>query len=217
MRCVFVGAGSLTVATAKLLIERGYQVIIVEVNKERINELSDTLDCSFLQGDGSKPEVLKEIGPEDCDILFSLSNDDQDNLVAALAGRSLGFKRVIPRISDPQFEIICQELKLDDYIVPNRTIACHLADLASGTGVLDLSSSIKGDARLFSWIFDGSKDIDTIEDLKLPQKSKVICIYRDETLQFVDDKTQLKENDEIVVICHYDVLQKLQNTRRKKQ
>ncbi|MEJ2690601.1 MAG: NAD-binding protein, partial [Deltaproteobacteria bacterium] len=45
-----------------------------------------------MQGDGSHPNILREVNPEQTDFLFCLTNNDQDNLIASLGGRSLGFK-----------------------------------------------------------------------------------------------------------------------------
>jgi len=101
MRIAFVGAGELTVRSAELLIKRGHEVIIIENEEEKIDALSEILDCSFLHGDGSKPAILREVGPEQTDVLFCLTNNDQANLISSLVGRSLGFKRVIPSIEDP--------------------------------------------------------------------------------------------------------------------
>ncbi|NIQ95095.1 MAG: TrkA family potassium uptake protein, partial [Desulfuromonadales bacterium] len=79
MRIVFVGAGELTVDTAQLLVERGHEVVIIEKDEERLSELDDQLDCSFLHGDGSKPNILKEVAPEHTHFLFCLSDNDQYN------------------------------------------------------------------------------------------------------------------------------------------
>ncbi len=50
--------------TAEYLIERGNEVVIIERDKKRIDELSEELDCSFLHGDGSKPAILREVNPQ---------------------------------------------------------------------------------------------------------------------------------------------------------
>ena len=57
MRIAFVGAGEVTLRTAELLIARGHQVIIIEKSREKIDEISENFDCSFLNGDGSKPNI----------------------------------------------------------------------------------------------------------------------------------------------------------------
>ena len=128
MRAVFIGAGSLAVVTAKLIRERGEEVVIIEQDKERIDALADELDCGFLHGDGSKPAMLREADPEHTDVLFALTGNDQANILASLVGRSLGFKRVVTKIDDDEFEHICKELGLEDVIVPTRTVGRYLAE-----------------------------------------------------------------------------------------
>ena len=150
MRVVFVGSGPVTMMTAERLIERGHEVIIIESNRDVIDELSDMIDCSFLHGDGSSPEVLREADPEASDILFCLTEHDQTNIIANLVGRSLGFKRVVASISDADFEPVCQELGLQDTIVPARTISRYLVDMLAGVDILELRTAIKDEARLFS-------------------------------------------------------------------
>ena len=132
MRTVFIGAGEISIETAKALVKKGYEVIIIETDKAKIDELSEEMDCSFLQGDGSRPDILREVNPEKTDILFCLTDSDQANVLASLLGRSLGLKRVVTSIRDGQFEGICRELELEDTIIPSRTISRYLQDMVAG-------------------------------------------------------------------------------------
>jgi trk system potassium uptake protein TrkA len=128
MRAVFIGAGALSVAAAKLLRDKGEEVVIIEQDKERIDALTEEIDCGFLHGDGSKPAMLREANPEGTQVLFALTGNDQANILASLVGRSLGFKRVVTKIEDPELEHLCKELGLEDLIVPSRTIGRFLAE-----------------------------------------------------------------------------------------
>jgi len=107
MRAVFVGAGSLTVNTARQLLGRGHEVVIIEMDREVIDALGGELDCGFLHGDGAKPVVLQEADPEHTDYLFCFTGSDQTNIIASLVGQSLGFRAVVPKIEDPEFDHIC--------------------------------------------------------------------------------------------------------------
>jgi trk system potassium uptake protein len=205
MRVAFVGAGEVTVRTAEFLIERGHEVVIIENEKEKIDDLSDTLDCSFLHGDGSKPAILREVGPEQTDVLFCLTDSDQTNLISSLIGRTLGFKRVIPSIQDPEFEGICWELDLKDTILPSRTISRYLADMVEGVDILELSTVIKGEARFFAFTVDGEEG-KKVTDLDLPKKARVICYYRDGRFSLADETTKLRKGDEMVVLAHSEVI-----------
>jgi len=199
MRVVFVGATQLSAMTASLLVERGHEVVIVEPDKARIEEMSERLDCAFLHGDGCKPHILKEVGPQGDEILFCLTENDQTNILASLIGRSIGFGRVVPRIVDPELNSICKELGLEDTIVADQTIARHLADVADGRDVLELSTHIRGDARFFSFVAEEG-DAGTIAELGLPERASAICFYRDGELHLAREESELLPGDEVVLL-----------------
>jgi trk system potassium uptake protein TrkA len=201
MRAVMIGAGSLTLMTARLLLKHGHEVVIIDADKARLDSLATELDCGFLNGDGSKPAILREADPEHTDLLFCLTGNDQTNILASLVGRSLGFGRIVTRIDDSEFEHICIELGLENTIVPDRTIGRYLADLFEGRDPLELSTMIRDEARVFSFVAHEG-DVGELRDLELPEQSRVICIYREGTfiLPGADDK--IKDGDEVVVITH---------------
>jgi trk system potassium uptake protein TrkA len=205
MRIVFVGADKLAVTTSRSLIKHGHEVVIIETDKQRIEELSDELDCGFLHGDGSKPAVLREAGPELTDILFCLTGSDQTNIIASLVGRSLGFKKVVTKIEEEELEHICHELDLGNIIIPTRTISRYLVDMVEGKDILEMSTMIKGEARFFSFIAD-EQDEREIGLLNLPKTSSVICYYRDNQFFLAHDNSKLKKGDEVIVLTHSENL-----------
>lgn len=215
MRTVFVGAAKLSIETAKALIKKGHQVIIIETNKEKIDELSAEMDCSFLQGDGSQPNLLREVNPAQTDFLFCLTNSDQANVIASLVGRSLGFKRIVTSIGDSQFEGICHELGLTDTIIPSRTIGRYLEGLVGGGENIELSTVIKDEARFFTMIAKEEEAV-AAKDLKLPRDAKVICYYRDGKFYHADEETTFRKGDEIVILTHSKNMPALQERWRPK-
>jgi trk system potassium uptake protein TrkA len=209
MRAVFIGTDELTTMTARLLLKNGYEVVLVEKDKGRIEELSVDLDAGFIQGDGSKPAILREADPVATDFLFCLSDNDQYNIIASLLGRSLGCKRVITRIEDASYEHICIELGLQDIIVPDYTIARYLADMCAGRNPLELSALIKGDARVFSFVVT-EQDEGSIADLQLPEGCRVMFWYHNDELKLPDSDTMIKKNNEVVIIARSEALPALQ-------
>lgn len=209
MRTVFIGAGKVSVETAKSLINKGHEVVIIETDKAKIDELSEEMDCSFLQGDGSQPKILREVNPGQTDFLFCFTDSDQNNVIASLVGRSLGFKRVVTSIGDPQFEGICRELGLKDTIIPSRTISRYLKDMVRGGENIELSTVIKDEARFFTFIAH-EKDAVPAKDLELPAGAKAVCYYRDGVFALADDETTFRKGDEIVIITHNKHMPELQ-------
>ncbi len=200
MRVVIVGAGAVAVVAARLLVERGNEVVMIERNEELIEELSENLDCGFVHGDGSKPADLREAGVGDGDTLFCLTDDDQTNILAALVGRSLGVGHIVVKVEDAELESLCGELGLDDVIVPDRTTGQALADLAVGGLGADPASVVKHHARFFS--FTWREAARPLAELELPEEARVVCLYRGGKLLLPKDDTELADGDEVVMIAH---------------
>lgn len=208
MRIAFIGIGSLSISTAQILIRRGHEVIIVERDKAKIDTVTEELDCGFIHGDGTRPEVQREINPKVTDMLICLTNNDQANIIASLVGRALGFPRVVTKIEDREFEHVGIELGLQDIIVPARAIARFLSDMVEGRDILELSSIIKGEARILSFVAH-EEDEEAINNLKLPEQTRVICLYRNGEFLLPDLDSRLKKEDEVVLITHQKNLQTL--------
>lgn len=209
MRAVFIGASSLAVMTARLLLKRGHEVIFVEHQKERIDALTEKLDCGFLHGDGSKPAILRQVAPVETDILYCLTDNDQANILASLMGRSLGFSQVVTKIEDPELEHLCIELGLEDTIIPDRTIGRYLADMLEGCAPLELSTMLRDGVRVFSFVVR-EQDEGPVEALNLPENSRVICIYRHHEFIVPESETRLEAKDEVMIITHRQNLAKLE-------
>jgi trk system potassium uptake protein len=208
MRAIFVGASPLTVMAARRLLKAGHDVVIIEEDKERISTLSETLDCGFIHGDGSRPAVLEELSPGESDMLFCLSSEDQDNIIASLVAQTMDFRRVITKIEDPDFQVICTKLGLDDVIVPDRDVGERLADLVEGHDVADLSAAVESGIRFFHFVAR-EQDAGRIGELDLPDQVRVIVITRGEESIIVGDDDVLKQDDRVLVVTHRDDLEKL--------
>jgi len=210
MRAVFIGASSLTVMTAEILLKRGHEVVIVECRKERIDELSQDLDCGFVHGDGTTPAIQRETDPAHSDFLFCLATNDQVNIIASLVGRSLGFPRVVTKIVNPEFEHICLELGLEETIIPAGTMGRYLADKFAGRDLLELSGMIKDEARVFSFVAR-PEDEGPLEKIAIQGQLLPICLYRNNTFILPDKDTEVKTEDEVVVITYQEFLSQLKD------
>jgi trk system potassium uptake protein TrkA len=210
MRIVFIGTNKISLSLARMLIDDDNEVVFIEKDREKIDELSDEMDCGFMHGDGSAPDTLKEVGPEQTDFLFCMSGNDRDNIIAGLVSRSLGFEEIIVKIEDFELEHICTELGLSDVIVPTRTISRHLYDRIKGRDISELTSVVKADARFFSFVAGEEEKDKQIGELDLPEKARIICFYREGGFHLADPDSGLQVDDEVVILAHSDVLEKLQ-------
>jgi trk system potassium uptake protein TrkA len=208
MRFVFIGSSGLSIMTARSLVEQKHEVVVIERNKERIEELTGQLDCGFLHGDGGTPAILKESDPEHTDFLFSLTGNDQTNIISGLIGRSLGFRNVVVKIEDPSYEHICAELGLENAIIPTRTISRFLSDMVQGMDIMEISTMIKDQARFFSFVANSEQEQE-IARLDLPGNARVICYYREGKFELAEPGSRLKKGDEVVILTHREGIAEL--------
>jgi len=199
MRIVFTGITPMVVKTAEQLIEQGHEIVLIDLDKEKIDKLSEDLDCSFLHGDAGIPAILKETSPKDCNFLFCLTDNDQSNIITSLLGRSMGFKKIITCIQDEDLLSLCDELGLEYVIIPDRTMSQYLDNIIRGLDTIELSTLLRGSARFFSFIA-GKNDTGKISELELPDKSKVIYYYRDDEFHFSEEDTSLRKGDEVIIL-----------------
>ncbi|GAB6041130.1 potassium channel family protein [Endothiovibrio diazotrophicus] len=200
MKIVFIGSGDLAVLTARALIGRGHEVVLIERRKSAVEELAGELDCAILHGDGARPSVLKEVAPPSVDLLFCLTDDDQTNIIASLVAHSLGFRKVVTQIQDPELEHVADHLGLADAMVPMRTVSRFLADMAEGgEDAITLSTLFRDEARLFSF-HAGAAEAGEAAGLDLPENARAICVYHEGRFAVIDGTTPIREGDEVVIL-----------------
>jgi trk system potassium uptake protein len=102
MRAIIVGCGRAGAGMAQALSEAGHEVTIIDISSNAFRRLPADFSGSAVRGNGTDAEVLRRAGAQDADILFSLTEGDNRNILAAqLASASFGVKRVVAKINDP--------------------------------------------------------------------------------------------------------------------
>jgi trk system potassium uptake protein TrkA len=153
--------------------------------------------------------VLSELGPGNTDFLFCMTESDQDNILAALAGKHLGFDRVVAMIEDPDFSGLCAELGLEDVLIPNQETANAVNDRVAGIESVDLAPLMNTGIRFISFAARRSEE-GTVADLQLPEGAKALAVTRLQEVELATDETRIQEHDEVYVVCSQDLVKDLQ-------
>ncbi|MBS3935510.1 MAG: NAD-binding protein, partial [Sulfuritalea sp.] len=132
MKILILGAGQVGASVAEALASEANDITIVDQNREFLAALADRLDVRTVTGNAAYPNVLREAGIEDTDLLIAVTQSDQTNLVACKIARSLfNVSTRIARLRSPDliepgllsnenFAVdyaICPEQDITDYIV----------------------------------------------------------------------------------------------------
>lgn len=123
MRIIVVGASRFGIATLKQLMDKGHEAVLVDRSRERLDDISDDVECGLIHGDGTLPSILREAMGDAADVLMMLTNQDEANILGAAVGRSIGVERVVVQIIRPELQPICEELGLEEVVMPHETVA----------------------------------------------------------------------------------------------
>lgn len=213
MRLVFGGASHLAVRTIERLnAQARHDIVVIEKDKAQIDSLSDDLDAAFIQGDTTLPSILREANPKASDFFFAVTSRDESNIIAGLAAKSLGFSRVVVLIQEESYEPICQELGLDEILIPLRSMRLGILNMIDGADEHRLSDYVRGDLRLFSFRIPKDSEIETVKQLALPKDTRPIIIYGgdDDLPQDVSPDAKVRPGDEVVLLTRRGLVKELQ-------
>lgn len=74
LRVVIVGSGRTGLQTARRLDERGHEIVIIERNPDRVQDLVDERVAAVIEGDATNSEVLRQAGLDKADVLVSMTD-----------------------------------------------------------------------------------------------------------------------------------------------
>jgi trk system potassium uptake protein TrkA len=138
MRMIVVGASRFGLATLREAIEKGHEAVLVDRDRDRLDAISDEIECGLIHGDGTLPSILREARGDRAEVLLMTTNQDQANILGAAVGRSIGFDRVVIQIIRRELRPICAELGFEDVVMPHETAArSTLGKLDAGEPIRD--------------------------------------------------------------------------------
>lgn len=209
MKIVIVGASRFGIATAGQLMDTGHEVVLVDTDRSKLEDVAETLDCGMLHGDGSLPTIQREAYGDHADALILLTNTDDVNIMAALVGRSVGFERVVPQIVRSELVAVCEELGLDNLVTPHQTLARSLLRMIEDRSDAALEMRFRKGLTIRSYTIGPELDGTTAGALELPERCRILGTASDDVERLADADTPLQEGSRLIVVAEDEVLQEL--------
>ncbi len=218
MRIVIVGASALGEAAARKLIDGEHDVVMVDPDRRRLEEMAESHDLGVIHGDGTLPSVLREAGGENFDALLALTESDEANILCAMVGRSVGYEKVVPKIVNPELRPICDELELADMITPHETVAADLQDRLEGrrAGGGSGDPHLSGELRLVSHLVSGALAGRRADELDFGRSARLVAVERGEETVIPRDDATFEEADTLVFVVRREEVEAV-NDRLKEE
>lgn len=206
MKIIIVGVGKLGEYLAKCLVKEGNAVTLVDVSFMTSMDVINNEDLNYVVGSGLDANVLNEAGISDADLLISVMESDEQNVMCSLLGRKLGAKHTIARIRTPEYSntvnLLKDELGLSMLINPEALTATQIARALSIPSAMEAITFLKGRIQLVSFKVKENSPIDKITVSGISKKvgNLIICaIEREENIIVPSGNTKLLANDKIYV------------------
>lgn len=103
MHIIVVGLGKVGKNVTRYLSEDGHDVIVVDNNPNKIEEVVNSYDVMGITGNGANNDVLKEAMIENTDIVIAVTASDELNILVGLLSKKLGAKHCIIRVRNPDY------------------------------------------------------------------------------------------------------------------
>ncbi|ARV16672.1 Trk system potassium transporter TrkA [Polaribacter sp. SA4-12] len=127
MKIIIAGAGDVGFHLAKLLSYESQDTYIIDFDGEKLDYINNHLDVITKKGDATSIKLLKEIGIGTADLLIAVTDSQNTNFTISVIGKSLGAKKTIARIDNPEFlnqcEVDFKQFGLDFMISPQELAA----------------------------------------------------------------------------------------------
>lgn len=209
MRIIIAGATRLGATLARRLVDTDAAVVLIDKDRAALDAIADDLDCGLIHADATLPSTLREAAQDDPDVLVALTHSDEDNILCAVVGRSVGFKRVIPQISSIELTSICEELDLTDFTTPDETIATSLITAIEDGSSPMQSTPLCGDLTQAAYEITGNLAGTAPADLDLPEGAQAIAVTRGGQDHFIVEVDVFREGDGLVLLLQRECLRQV--------
>ena len=212
MKIIVLGAGQVGSTVAQNLAHENNDVTVVDTNLNTLQELQNRIDLNTVYGHAAYPDVLRQAGAEDADMIIAATNSDETNMIACQIAYTLF--RTTSRIARVRAQEYLTEkgtlfqkkhIPIDVLISPERLVTDHIERIIQHPGALQVVDFADGRVRLVGVIAEASapmtgRPAEAIHEL-LPNVGVCIAaIFRD-NVPVMTDEAIIKEEDIVFYIA----------------
>ena len=199
-RVGIIGGGNVGLMLAQDLERAGIQTKIIEKSYKRCEFLTENLKKTLvLNGDGTDIELLQSEEFNEFDVLISVTNNDERNLLCSLLAKQLGVKKVITRVSKSSNIALFEKVGIDVAMSPKEAAIDEINNTLIETDIDILATVEQGQGEVIDiYIPENFKDT-KIMDLKMPAKAIIGIICRGAKVIIPKGDTLVRANDSLIV------------------
>jgi trk system potassium uptake protein TrkA len=213
MKIIILGAGQVGGALAESLADEQNDITIVDIDGDRLRSLQDKLDIGIVIGEASHPNILKQAGAEDAEMLIAVTNSDEINMMACQVAHTLfNTPTKISRVRSPNYLAHQQQLfggddiPVDVIIGPEQLVTKNIRQLITNPGALQVLDFADGRVQLVAVkaFYGGPIVGQELQEIRkhMPKvDTRVAAIFRGGRAIIPEGNTVVEADDEVFFIA----------------
>ena len=193
-------------ATAKIL-QKQFDVKIIELNPEKARKLSQQLENTLvINGDGRSMDLLVEEGIRNTDVFIATTSNAETNILSCYLAKRIGVKRTIAEVENVDYIGLAIDMGIDT-LINKKTIAANSIHKYTMSNSANISSSrylTQCDAQILEIIVGENMKITKAKlmDMKnLPKDVVIGGVVRGKDAFVPSGLTQICEGDKVLVFA----------------
>lgn len=148
MYLILVGAGDIGRPLIDIATRSGNDVVVIESDPERADEVADTHDCLVLNDDATVKETLVDAGAEQADAIITTTEEDATNIMICLLAKELEIPSIVSVVHNPDHMSVYDQIGVSTMENPQELIAEYLYRAVARPAIVDYLR-IGDDAEVF--------------------------------------------------------------------
>lgn len=155
LHIIIVGCGKVGVTLVEQLSKEGHDITIIDKSHKTIQAITNIYDVMGVVGNGASYSILMEAGIEYADLLISVTESDELNLLCCTVAKRVGECAAIARVRTPDYSVetnyLREKLGLVMIINPELEAANEAARILCLPTVLEVNPFAHGQAELIKF------------------------------------------------------------------
>lgn len=195
-----IGGGNVGLMLAKSLEAVKIKTKIVEKNYERCQFLAENLSNTLvINGDGTNLKLLDEEEIGSSDVVISVTNNDERNLLCSLLAKQLGVKRVIARVAKVLNIPLFEKVGIDIAVSPKNSAINEVKNDLQENDVDILATVEQGQGEVLEINVVPEFDGKHVMELKFPARAVIGVILRRNKVIIPKGDTLITTNDILII------------------
>lgn len=205
-RLVISGGGNIGYFVAQMIEKHQprTKVKIIEHDRKRAEFIADQLRRTVvLHGSSLDEQILVEADIQDADLMVSLTNDDQVNILSSVMSKRLGCETNLALINTSSYQRFAKEIGIDAHIDPRAVTISRVLQHVRRGRIRAVYSVQQGGAEVIE-----AEALETsplvgkpLRELDLPAGVRIGAIYREGRVVRPDGDSRIKARDRVVMFA----------------